>query len=110
MLKKTVAGGDGRWYFSYLGLAEFSDQSGLKTAEVWVRRSRDDGVTWETAEEYDDMSGLVQNVETLVDLDLSPWAGPVRVAFEFDNVCGDAFGVEWGIDDVLICEQNVLPT
>ena len=47
---------------------------------------------------------------TLVDLDLSPWAGPVRVAFEFDNVCGDAFGVEWGIDDVLICEQNVLPT
>ncbi len=43
----VASGGDGRWYFAYLGLSKFSDQSSLKTAEVWVRRSRDDGVTWE---------------------------------------------------------------
>ncbi len=103
MANTVVAGGVVSLRFSQAAQLAAND-----TLRVLV--STDDGVTWATVEEYDDMSGLVQNVETLVDLDLSPWAGPVRIAFEFDNVCGDAFGVEWGIDDVLICEQNVLPT
>lgn len=103
MANTVVAGGVVSLRFSHAAQLASND-----TLRVLV--STDDGATWETVEEYDDADGLVQNVETLVELDLSPWAGPVRVAFEFDNVCGDALGVEWGIDDVLICEQDVLPT
>ena len=89
----------------------FSQAAQLSTNDTLrVLVSTDDGVTWEIVQEYDDTDGLVQNVESLIDIDLTPWAGPIRIAFEFENICGDAFGVEWGIDDVLICEQGVLPS
>ena len=103
MANTVVAGGVVSLRFSQAAQLSTND-----TLRVLV--STDDGVTWETVTEYDDTDGLLQNVETMVELDLTPWSGPIRIAFEFDNVCGDAFGVEWGLDDVLLCEQSVLPT
>ncbi len=36
-------------------------------------------------------------------VDLSAYAGmPVRIAFRFNNVCGDAYGVTWWVDDVAV--------
>lgn len=103
MANTVVAGGVVSLRFSQAAQLSTND-----TLRILV--STDDGATWETVTEYDDTDGLMQDVETMVELDLTPWSGPIRIAFEFDNVCGDALGVEWGLDDVLICEQSVLPT
>lgn len=40
--------------------------------------------------------------------DLSPWAGrsSVRLTLGFDNVCGDACGVNWRIDELRVCTDG----
>lgn len=77
-----------------------------------VLASDDDGVTWQIVGEYDNTAGLTLAAESLEFIDLGGVAGgPVRIAFEFENICGDAQGVEWGLDDVVVCsDDGVLPS
>ncbi len=86
----------------------FSQAAQLSTNDTLrVLASDDDGVTWQTVAEYDNTAGLSLAAESLEFIDLSSVAGgPVRIAFEFENICGDAQGVEWGLDDIVVCSDD----
>lgn len=47
----------------------------------------------------------MQNAWTRYRGDLSPWRGSsdVRIILGFENICGDRCGVDWMIDELLVC-------
>ena len=68
--------------------------------------STDGGGLWVTAATPDPLPLDTATWNEQV-IDLSPWIGRprVRFGFEFDNICGDPYGVDWYIDEVSICSQ-----
>jgi hypothetical protein len=66
---------------------------------LYVLVSTNRGATWTSIDNPGGSGSFV-----LRNLDLSAYAGSpsVRIGFRFDNICGDADGVTWWIDDVAV--------
>ncbi len=88
------AGGGGRWYFAYLALGGV----GGSDAEIYVRRSLDDGVTWQPPVPVTNNTGFDDKpyIDALGDEVLVAWAdfsfSPARVRAARSLDGGQTFG------------------